>query len=82
LFDDFLTRIESGADNLFAFGVGGDFAPEIDVAKGAQTGSLGATLADSSTSEGPIFTKGMRWGGGYEDFSPAPTPPNSTGQGI
>lgn len=81
LFDDFLTRIESAADNLLAFGVGGDFAPEIDVAKGAGTGSLGATLSDPTFSEGPIFTKNMPLGSGYEGSSQS-TPPNSPFQGI
>jgi len=82
LFDDFLTRIESGADNLAAYGVGGDFAPEIDVAKGAQTGSLGATLSDPDLSEGPIFSKNMRLGSGYEGQPGGQSPPNSVFQGI
>jgi hypothetical protein len=81
IFDDFLTRIESAADNLIAFGVGGDFPPEIDIAKGAQTGSLGATLADPTSMQGPIFTKGMPLGSGYEQLSPS-GPPGSTGSGI
>lgn len=72
LFDDFSTRLESGADNLAAYGVGGDFPPEIDVSKGVMSGSIGATLADPNVQEGPVFTKNMNLGSGYELNSPSP----------
>ena len=81
LFDDFLVRVESGADNLITYGVGGDFPPEIDVSKGVLTGSLGATLADPSFTEGPVFTKNLNLGSGYELNSPS-SPPNSAFTGI
>lgn len=80
LFDDFIVRIESGADNLAAFGVGGDFAPEIDIAKGVLSGSLGASLSDPNMEEGPIFTRNMNLGSGYEQMSP--TASNSAFTGI
>jgi hypothetical protein len=82
LYDDLLTRIESAADNLATYGVAGDFAPEIDIAKGIQTGSLGATLADPNMAEGPIFTKGLLLGSGYEQNSPNTTPPTGPSTGI
>jgi hypothetical protein len=66
MFDDFITRIATGADNLTAFGVQGPFPPEIDPAKGIQSGNLGAFVATgnqpSTTTEGPLFSRStMNW---------------------
>jgi hypothetical protein len=66
IFDDFITRIASGADNLTAFGVQGPFPPEIDPAKAMQSGNLGAFVATgstpSTTTEGPLFSRStMNW---------------------
>lgn len=84
LYDDFLTRIESGADNLFTYGVAGDFPPEINPAKGVLSGNLGATLADPNFTEGPAFTKYMNLGSGYENVPIVPqgSPSNSPFTGI
>lgn len=81
LYDDFLTRVETSADNLQTWGVGGPFAPDIDPAHGADSGSLGALLSDASQQEGPLFTKTMNLGSGWEN-TPAANPsgnPNLTG---
>jgi hypothetical protein len=61
-FNDHITRLETGADNLTAFGADGAFAPEIDPAQGVQTGNLGAfhstnTIPDP-TQAGPRFSNG------------------------
>lgn len=65
IFDDFITRIATGADNLTAFGVAGPFAPEIDPAKGMSTGALGMMVNSDPptdrTMEGPQFTKWTQW---------------------
>lgn len=66
IFDDFCTRLESGADSLVPFGVGGPFPPEPDPAQALSTGSLGMVLSDASLSEGPLFTKSENLGGGWE----------------
>jgi hypothetical protein len=67
--DDWLTRLESGADNLTAFGVNGPFVPEIDPAKSLVTGGMGMMLANPSRQEGPLFTKYGQLGGGWETGS-------------
>lgn len=74
IFDDFMTRVETGADNLTAFGVGGLFVPDIDPAKAMSTGSLGTVLADPSLQEGPMFTKSGDLGGGWETTTPGAPP--------
>lgn len=66
MFDDFITRVETGADNLTAWGAQGPFPPEIDPAKAMQTGNLGAFVATdnqpSLDTESPLFSRRtMNW---------------------
>lgn len=66
-YNGLLLRLEEGIDNLYAFGVGGGFAPEIDPAKGAASGSLGAFLGGRRGRFGgkaPMFTRHMNLGSG------------------
>lgn len=81
LYDGLASRIETAADNLETWGVGGPFAPEIDPAKGADSGSLGFTLQDPSVAQAPLFSKGMNLGSGWENqpsLNPS-GPPNLSG---
>ncbi len=74
IYQNFLTLIEDGEDNLVTFGIGGPFAPEIDPARGASSGSLGFFLADPSTAESPIFYRSLQLGSGTETgFGRPPT---------
>lgn len=66
IYDDFITRIESGADNLETFGLGGPFAPDIDPAHAAASGSLGFMMSAPSRAEGPMFSKWENLGSGWE----------------
>jgi hypothetical protein len=62
LFDDYINRLASGADNLTAFGAIGPFPPQLDPASGEQTGTMGAFLSTNTqpdpTQEGARFTNG------------------------
>lgn len=61
IWDDYVTRIETGADNLTAWGAEGPFPPEIDPAQAIQSGNLGAMIStDASPSpnvQGALFTR-------------------------
>lgn len=59
MFDDFLTRIESGADALVVFGVSGPFPPEPDPTKALTSGALGFFTANPDVQEQPIFTRSL-----------------------
>ena len=72
IFDDFMTRIESEADNLEAFGVGGPFVPDINPAHAAGSGSMGAMLSQPSQQEGSLFGKYQNLGSGLEYNMPNP----------
>lgn len=61
-----LGEIETASANLEAFGVGGAFEPDINPSQGLGSGSLGVVLSDSSRQEGPLFTRGMNLGSGWE----------------
>lgn len=72
IFDDFLVRLESEADNLEAFGVGGPFAPDIDPANAMGSGALGAMVSQPSMMDGSLFQKYQNLGAGWEVSTPVP----------
>lgn len=66
-FNDTLTKIENGALNLTAYGLGGTFTPEIDPAQALASGTIGFIGLRRS---GPFFTRWMRLGSGWETTVP------------
>jgi len=74
IYDDFVTRLESSADDLMVFGVGGPFPPDPNAANAADSGSLGPITATPWLQQGPLFSKWENLGSGWEDTSPATAP--------
>jgi hypothetical protein len=62
--DDYLARLETGADNLTAYGATGPFPPQIDPSKGFDSGSLGmmnagVDFAPDDSQDQPWFYKNL-----------------------
>jgi hypothetical protein len=70
LADDMLTRLQSGADNLALFGVGGPFTPESDPALAMDT-NMDDLDPLTSLQPQPIFTVDPAHAVGYPDANSA-----------
>jgi len=62
--NDFLAKIVDGSDNLTAFGVGGDFPPELNPY--GDLGALGFVQSGSVAHLPPFFTRYQDLGSGWE----------------